>query len=33
MQLDSNQPSRFYGTAKTHNFGTLEDITVVKLKF
>ena len=30
MQSDSNRP---YGTAKTHKFGTLEDITVANLKF
>ena len=33
MQPDSNQPARLYGTAKTHTFGTLEDIVVAKLKF
>ena len=26
MQPDSNQPARFYGTAKTHKFKTLEDL-------
>ena len=33
MQPDSNQPATLYGTAKTHKFQSLEDITVVKLKF
>ena len=33
MQLDSSQPARLYGTAKTHKFETLEDITVANLKF
>ena len=33
MKPDSNQPARFYGTAKTHKFETLEDITVANLKF
>ena len=33
MQPDSNQPARLYGTAKTHKFETLEDITVANLKF
>ena len=33
MEPDSNQPSRIYGTAKTHKFETLEDITVANLKF
>ena len=33
MQPDSNQPARLYGTAKTHNFETLEYITVANLKF
>ena len=35
MQPDSNQPARLYGTAKTHKFETLEDITdlsLIKLK-
>ena len=27
MKPDSNQPARLYGTAKTHKFETLEDIT------
>ena len=33
MKPDSNQPSRLYGTAKTHKFETLVDITVANLKF
>ena len=33
IKPDSNQPARFYGTAKTHTFETLEDITVANLKF
>ena len=33
MQPDSNQPVRLYGTAKTHKFEILDDITVVNLKF
>ena len=33
MQHDSNQPVRLYGTAKMRKFETLEDITVVNLKF
>ena len=33
MKLDSNQPAHLYGTAKTHKFETLEDITVANLKF
>ena len=33
MQLDSNQPARLYGTAKTHTFESLEGITVANLKF
>ena len=33
LQPDSNQPARLYGTAKTHKFETLEDITVANLKF
>ena len=33
MKLDSNQPARLYGTAKTHKFETLKDITVANLKF
>ena len=30
---DSNQPAHLYGTAKTHKFETLEDITVANLTF
>ena len=33
IQQDSNQPALLYGTAKTHKFETLEDITVANLKF
>ena len=33
MQPDTNQPARLYGTAKTHKFEILEDITVENLKF
>ena len=33
MKLDSNQPARLYGTAKTHKFEFLEDIIVANLKF
>ena len=33
MQVDSNQPALYYGTAKTHKFETSEDITVANLKF
>ena len=33
MKPDSNQPAHLYGTAKTHKFETLKDITVEKLKF
>ena len=33
MKPGSNQPARLYGTAKTHKFETLEDITVANLKF
>ena len=33
MKPGSNQPARLYGTAKTHKFETLEDITIVNLKF
>ena len=33
MQPDSNQPARFYGTAKTHKFEILKDITVANLNF
>ena len=31
MKPDSNQPARLYGTAKTHKFETLEDITAANL--
>ena len=33
IQPDSNQLAHLYGTAKTHKFETLEDITIVNLKF
>ena len=33
MKPDSNQPVRLYGTATTHKFEVLEDITVANLKF
>ena len=33
MQPDSSQPARLYGKAKTHKFESLENITVVNLKF
>ena len=33
MKPDSNQSAHFYGTAKTHKFEFLEDITVADLKF
>ena len=33
MKPDSNHPARLYGTAKTHEFETLEDNTVANLKF
>ena len=33
IQPDSNQAARLYGTAKTHKFENLEDITVTNLKF
>ena len=33
MQPDSNQLAHLYGTAKIHNFETLEDITVANLRF
>ena len=33
MKRDSNQPARLYGTAKSHKFETLEDITFANLKF
>ena len=32
MQPDSNQTARLYGTAKTHKFETLEDITVARFR-
>ena len=32
MQSDSNHPARLYGTAKTHRFETLEEITVENLR-
>ena len=33
MQPDSNQPARLYGTAKTHKFETVEDITLANMRF
>ena len=33
MQPDSNQPAYLYGTAKSHKFETLEEITGANLKF
>ena len=33
MQPYCNQPAHLHGTAKTHKFETLEDITVSNLKF
>ena len=33
MKPDNNQPARLYGTAKTHKFETLQNITVANLKF
>ena len=33
MQPDSNQPARLYGTAKTHKFETLENITLANMRF
>ena len=33
IKPDSNQPACLYGTAKTHKFEFLEDITVANLKF
>ena len=33
MKPDSNQPTLLYGTAKTHKFETLADITVSNLEF
>ena len=32
MRPVSNQPGRFFATAKTHNFTSLNDITVENLK-
>ena len=32
MNPQSNQPSRFFATAKTHNFHSVNDITLDKLK-
>ena len=31
IQTDNNQSARLYGTAKTHKFESLEDITVANL--
>ena len=33
MQPESNQSARLHETNKTNNFETLEDITIVNLKF
>ena len=33
MKPDSNQPARHHGTAKTHKFEFLGDITIANLKF
>ena len=33
MQPDSNQPAHLYGTAKTHKFETLENITLANMRF
>ena len=33
MKPGINQPPRLYGTAKTHKFKTLEDISAANLKF
>ena len=33
MKSDSNQPACLYGTAKTHMFENLDDITIANLKF
>ena len=33
MKPNSNQTERLYGTAKTHKFENLEDITLANLKF
>ena len=32
MHLKSNQPGRFFATAKTHKFDSVNDITLDKLK-
>ena len=32
MHPQSNQPGRFFATAKTHNFHSVNDITLNKLK-
>ena len=33
MQPDSNQLALLYGTAKTHKFETLGNVTVANMKF
>ena len=33
IQPDSNQPARLYGTAKTHKFKNLKEITLANMKF
>ena len=33
MLPKSNQPGQLYGTAKTHKFNSIEDITLENLKF
>ena len=33
MLPKSNQPGKIYGTAKTHKFNSIEDITLENLKF
>ena len=33
MYPSSNQPAKLYGTAKTHKFDKIDDITVESLKF
>ena len=33
MRLVSNQPTRLYGTAKTHKLGNISDITSTSIKF
>ena len=33
MLPKSNQPGQIYGTAKTHKFNSIEDITLENLKF